>query len=145
MAGDFRPGRREWCLAPLLALLGCASHGETPLYDRLGGRAGIERVVDDFVTIVRADPRISARFAKTDLVRFRNVLVEQIGEVTGGPELYRGRNMVEVHKGMVISEEEWHATLEDLGKALGRNRVRRADQEALIAALLPMKWDIVGH
>jgi hemoglobin len=129
----------------LFLALGCASHAPTPLYDRLGGRAGIERVVDEFVAIVVADPRIGARFAKTDLVRFRNVFVEQLGALTGGPELYRGPNMIEVHKGMQISEDEWTAALEDLGKAMQRSRVGRADQEAVIVALFPMKWDIIGH
>jgi hemoglobin len=49
------------------------------------------------------------------------------------------------HKGMQISEAEWNACVENLGKALDKNKVGAAEKTELIGALGPMKPDIVGQ
>lgn len=48
------------------------------LYERLGGKAAITSVVDDFVANVAADARINARFANTDIPHLKQMLVDQI-------------------------------------------------------------------
>jgi len=46
---------------------------------------------------------------------------------------------------MNIGEADWNATVEDLIKALDKNKVAKKDQEELIGLLAPMKKDIVGQ
>jgi hemoglobin len=53
--------------------------------------------------------------------------------------------MKTAHKGMQITEAEWNATVENLGKALDKNKVGPAEQKELVGALGPMKGDIVGQ
>jgi hemoglobin len=46
---------------------------------------------------------------------------------------------------MKITEAEWNATVENLVKALDKNKVEAAAKQELLGALGPMKKDIVGQ
>jgi hemoglobin len=135
-------------------LSACASMGggETSampsLYKRLGGREGISLVVGDFTANMAADPRVNERFKGMKpeaLEKFRSNLADQICDAAGGPCSYLGKDMKAAHAGMKITEAEWNATVENLTKALDKNNVDAKAKQELLAALGPMKKDIVGQ
>jgi len=113
------------------------------LYDRLGGKDAITKVVEEFTKNVAADKEINARFAKTDIKKLNASLVDQICEATGGPCKYKGKNMKDAHKGMKITEKEFTALVGDLVKALDKFKVPKAEKDELLGALGGMKGDIV--
>lgn len=115
------------------------------LYDRLGGKPAITSVVDDFVGNVVTDDFIKTRFRDTDAVAFKSKLVDQICEATGGPCKYTGKSMKESHAGMKISEAEFTALVNDLKKALDKNKVGAREQMELLTALGGMHDDIVNQ
>ena len=53
--------------------------------------------------------------------------------------------MKATHQGMKITDAEWNATVENLVKALDKNNVDAKSKGELLAALGPMKKDIVGQ
>jgi hemoglobin len=118
---------------------------DASLYDRLGGVAAIRVVVDDFVSAVAADARINRYFAKTDVPNLKQHLVDQICQGTGGPCRYQGRDMVTTHKGMKITDSDFNALVEDLVKALDKNKVPTREKNELLGILGPMKPAIVGQ
>ncbi len=112
-----------------LGLAACATMAPEPtLYERFGavdgvgiprkGRDAISVVVDRFVANMVADARVNARFK-----RMAPPAVEKLG----------------------ISEAEWSATVENLGKALDQAKVGEREKKELLAALGPMKGEIVGQ
>lgn len=118
------------------------------LYARLGGKKAISAVVDEFVNIVAADTRINKFFADTAgdakrLAMFKEKLVDQICQGTGGPCKYKGKDMKKAHMGMGITEADFGALVEDLVKALDKFNVPEAEKNELLGALGPMKGDIV--
>jgi hemoglobin len=117
---------------------------DKPLYDRLGGEKAIKAVVHDFVGNCAADKRINKRFAKTDIPKLEQSLVDQICEATGGPCKYTGKSMPEAHKGMNITDAQFDALVEDLKKTLDKLKVGAEEQKELLGALAPMRADIVG-
>jgi hemoglobin len=133
-----------------LNLAACATMGDPPptLYKRLGGREGIALVVGDFVTNMAGDSRVNARFKDMkgpDVEKLKSNLADQICDATGGPCSYLGRDMKTTHKGMKITDAEWSATVENLTKALDKNKVPAKDQSELLGLLGPLKADIVGQ
>lgn len=119
----------------------------TLLYYRLGGQAAIELVVDEFLTNVVADDRINAFFAETNEARYNNLrkqLIDQICDATGGPCVYGGLSMVEVHTGMNITEADFTALVEDLIAALDEYSVPEKEKNELLGALGGLKDQIVG-
>jgi hemoglobin len=113
------------------------------LYDRLGGEAAIKAVVDEFVANVAADTRINKWFANTDIDRLKGNLVNQIGQASGGPQVYTGRDMKTAHAGMGIDDPAFDALVEDLVKALDKFSVPQQEKDELLAVLGPMRSDIV--
>jgi hemoglobin len=145
---------RRWVpvLVVAVILAGCAAMEpakQSPtLYQRLGGREGIATVVGDFVGFAAADPRINARFKDlkpADVEKLKSHIADQVCEAAGGPCAYLGRDMKTSHKGMKITEAEWNATVEDLVKALDKNKVPEKEKQELLGLLAPMKPDIVGQ
>ena len=133
---------------------GCATMGDSgaatapSLYKRLGGREGIALVVNDFVGNMAGDTRVNARFKDmkpADVEKLKSYLADQICDASGGPCSYLGRDMKTVHTGMKITEAEWNATVENLGKALDKHKVGAKEKQELVALLAPMKGDIVGR
>ncbi len=120
-----------------------AAAPQKTLYERLGGEAAIKAVVDDFVANVGADTRINQYFANADLDRLKGHLVNQIGQASGGPQQYTGRDMKTAHAGMGIDEPAFNALVEDLVKALDKFSVPEQEKSELLAVLGPMKGDIV--
>ena len=114
------------------------------LYTRLGGNAAITAVVADFVMQnVANDARINAFFANVDLANLQRLLVEQIGEASGGPEVYTGRDMVEAHAGLGITVADFDALVEDLVISLDTFEVPETEKSELLDALGPMQGAIV--
>ena len=145
--------KRSFCsLVLALAVLSVASDASSQatksLYDRLGGKAAIVAVVDDFVANCAADTRINKFFAptaadKNRLATFKNNLVDQICEASGGPCKYKGKDMKAAHAGMGISNADFDALVEDLTKSLNKFKVAKTDQDQLLAVLGPMRAVIV--
>lgn len=122
------------------------------LYARLGGEAAIAAVVNDFVNSALSDPAVNvsrkgeAKERDTSpqaIARLKALLVEQIGEATGGPQKYTGRSMREAHKGQNITEAQFDALTTHLVLSLRKFRVSDADAAELIAIVAAMKGEIV--
>jgi hemoglobin len=146
--------RRGWVpvLVVAVILAGCATmEAKKPsptLYQRLGGREAIALVVGDFVAFAAADTRVNARFKDlkpADVEKLKSHIADQVCEASGGPCAYLGRDMKTSHAGMKITEAEWDATVEDLVKALDKNKVPEKEKQELLGLLAPMKPDIVGQ
>ena len=113
------------------------------LYERLGGKTAITAVIDDFVARCAADARINGKFARTDIPRLKASLVDQVCEATGGPCTYSGRDMGTTHHGMSVTAGEFDALVANLVATLDRFSVPEAEKGELLAALAPMRADIV--
>ena len=144
-------------LAGILLVSACKKDDEpaqATLYTRLGGNAAIAAVVDKFIGYVAADPQMVRTskpllddVAKGHTARataLRNNLIDQIGEASGGPEKYKGKDMVTAHKGMNITDAEFNALVASLVKALNDFKVPATEQNELLGVLGGLKSQIVG-
>lgn len=150
--GGKRPPPKEPAVTETITDAGAPEEAEAAppapksLYERLGGKEAIAKVVDTFMKNVAADTKINKRFAKLKgpkMDEFKQKLVDQICEASGGDCKYGGKPMKDVHKGLKIKEDEWNAMLADLKAALEENSVGESEQADLMALLGPMRDDIV--
>jgi hemoglobin len=129
--------------------------GKKSLYDRLGGEKGITAIVDDFVTRVIADPRVNwerkgvtrggMSLKRNESVAWdpnpQNVqnlkkhLNQFFALATGGPTVYDGRDMKEVHSSMHVSNPEFDATIGDMKATLDKLQVPNDEQKELLAIM----------
>ena len=131
-----------------LALMAPAMAKEKTLYQRLGGKKAITAVVEEFVGRVAGDARINGFFKDTAadptrLASFKQKLLDQICQASGGPCKYTAKDMKSAHAGMGVSSGDFTALVEDLVGALDKFKVGEKEKGELLGALGPMKSDIV--
>lgn len=120
-----------------------AQAGDDRLFAGLGGKAGIHRIVDGLVPLVLADRRINETFDGINMKKLALRLEEQFCAVAGGPCRYTGKDMVEAHDGMNVTNAQFNALVEDLQVAMEQAGVATRVQNKLLARLAPMQRVIV--
>ena len=106
----------------------------------------IAAVIDEFLSRFRSDPRL-VRFgggrSLDSRQRTRQLIVEQICSLAGGPCVYTGRDMKTAHAGLGITEAEWQANLQHASAALQKYGVGLREKEEFLAIFQKYKADIV--
>lgn len=116
------------------------------LYKRLGGYNVIAALVDDLMMRMTADPKLARYFAghsEDSKRRLRQLQVDMICQVTGGPCFYFGRDMLTVHKGLGINGTEWQAAITHIIGVLDNFKAGDVEQKEVLAFLNSIKEDIV--
>ncbi len=129
---------------PVFAQANPAPPGQTDeLFRSFGGQAGLVRLIDDFMVRIVADERLGPFWKDTNLKQIKTQLVDQICVITGGPCVYKGDDMKQVHGGMKIGKPEFNALIEVLQVAMDKQGIAFSAQNQLLAKLAPMHRDII--
>ena len=137
------------CSLLLLAttsLLAADAPKSPSLYTRLGGYNAIAAVTDDFIGRLAADKQVSRFFvghSQDSLMKIRQHVVEFLCNATGGPCVYMGRDMKTSHKGMGITESDWDLSVKALVATLDKFKVPEKEKGEVLAAVGPLKAQIV--
>jgi hemoglobin len=119
------------------------------LYERLGGVYAIAVVVDDFIDRIMGDPRLNANprvdeaHHRVSPQGFKYYVTEQVCWAAGGPQTYSGRSMLDTHRELLISAEEWDAFMDDFHQTLTKFDVPERERGELVAIVESTKDDIV--
>jgi hemoglobin len=115
------------------------------LYKRLGGYDAIAAVTDSFVPKLVKDPMLAKYFVHSEdtLKHIRQMAVDLLCSVTGGPCIYVGRDMKTAHKGLGITSAEWDATVKHLVATLDEFNVPAREKNEFLALASTLKADIV--
>lgn len=144
---DRSPGIVRLVLVGLALAVGCASPqlDRRPLYEQLGGEAGLAALVDRFLRELALDADAAPQFRGVDVKRFRTQLTLHLCQTFDGPCRYEGAGLAEVHRGMQISQREFNAVVEDLVRAMESLRLPTPVQNRVLARLAPMREQVVGQ
>lgn len=116
------------------------------LYHRMGGYDVIAGVVDDFLKQLGSDPafqRFGGGRSQGSLKRSRQLIVDQVCAMTGGPCVYIGRDMKRSHEGLKITAAEWDSSIQKLRLSLQKNNVPGPEQDEMVAMIEKLREDIV--
>ena len=120
-----------------------ATSGNSALYQAFGEKAGLVKLMDDFVPRLQADPRLSEAFKNANVVNLKSQLVNQICQVSGGPCEYKGPDMKVTHSNMDITKTDFNALVEVLQKSMDAQGIAFSSQNQLLAKLAPMHRDVI--
>ena len=133
-------------LVLVIASVGITAQQADSLYKRLGGYDAIAAVTDDFIGRLVSDPSLGKYFTghSTDSKqRIRQHVVDFLCLATGGPCVYKGRDMKTTHAGLGITGAEWDAGVKHLVATLDKFKVATKEKDDLLAAASGLKKDIV--
>ena len=87
--------------------------------------------------------RFTGGRSQDSLKRARQLLVDQLCSLTGGPYVYIGRDMKTAHGGLGITDSDWEANMKHLAAVLKEHRVAQKEKEELLAIVAAYRRDIV--
>ena len=116
------------------------------LFDRIGGRAGLEKIVPDVVQLHMENPIVGERFrnAKKPPAELARLAIEFFATGLSGNPTYDGMSMPAAHAGMGINEAEYIAVLDDILAALQKHGVGPQEQAELLYIAYTMKSEILA-
>ena len=103
-------------------------------------------VSDDFLGRLAADPQFARFFgghATDSMKKLRQHVVDLLCMSTGGPCVYTGRDMKTSHTGLGIMGRDWYASIRHLNGTFDKFAVPAKERDEVLAALGPLKKDIV--
>jgi hemoglobin len=113
------------------------------LYEQLGGADGIEAVVAGFYERMMADPEIRPFFRGVQMTRQHEKQVQFFTTALGGPSLYRGKDMVTVHKGMGIADPHFNILVKHLTDTLVTAGVAEPLIKQVLGLIEPLRNQVV--
>jgi formate hydrogenlyase transcriptional activator len=118
------------------------------LYNRLGGIKKITPLVDELLAKLRSDEQLGRHWKDRGIDNIRmekKYVVDYFCDLTGGPFTYTGRNMVEVHKGMGITEADWKILAKHIIIILSKSNLSRNDAEELLEIVNDVKDKLIAY
>ncbi len=119
---------------------------EKSLYTRLGGYDALAGVTDDFLGRLLKDKLLAKFFvgaSNDSKKKIRQHIVNFLCVATGGPCVYTGRDMKTVHEGLMITKDEWDASVKHLIATLDKFKVPEKEKGEVLAAVGGLEKDIV--
>lgn len=118
------------------------------LYERLGRTEGIRALVETVATAHLANPTIAKRFMPLTqdpdrLASALKHLATFLEAGAGGPAKYTGKSMIDAHRGMNISGEEYLAAMDDIMGALSTHGIDEATKKEVLSMLYELKPTVV--
>ncbi|WP_462252664.1 group I truncated hemoglobin [Ferruginibacter sp.] len=119
------------------------------LFERLGGTAGITKIVDDVVEAHMSNVAISSRFLPLQEQPEKLAVIKQhtinfFSAGSGGPVTYSGRDMPATHKGMNINPTEYMHVVDDILKVLDKHKTDDESKKDVLAILWSLKDMIIA-
>lgn len=109
------------------------------LYKAFGEKSGLVSLMDDFMTLLLADPRTGPHFKPANQQRVK----EQLCALGGGPCVYKGADMKTAHVNLEITKSDFHALVEVLQRSMDARGIPFTRQNQMLALLAPMHRDII--
>lgn len=118
---------------------------EVSIYESIGGETALVAVVDDFYERVLVDPQLAGFFAGANMPKLKGRQVEFFAAALGGPDVYQGATMRNVHAGRGISQADFDKVAFHLTGALAAAGVPAETITQIAATITPLAYDIVSR
>jgi len=110
------------------------------IYEAIGGRPALRAAVDGLFGRLIADPELGKFFPAGVGEVHRGFVITLLGQALGGPERYRGPDLVAAHRGLGITDAHFNRTaalLDDTLAELGVPRDLIDQIVGIVATLRP--------
>ena len=116
---------------------------EPTLYMKYGSRvtSGMAECLYDRLL---DDPQLAPFFETVDVDRLREHVADFLSVLTGGPDMYRGRDLREAHRDYRISKAHFDLVMAHIGAAATELEIEPDDIAAIATAIRSFEPDVVS-
>lgn len=130
-------------LIGLVILSACVNTEKTSLYEDIGGRETLEKVMGLAIHRIYNDPQIGPYFKGVPKKHLSKELTDQVCELIGGPCQYTGKTMVASHKDLNITDADFYLLVEYVQQAMRDVGLSYDQENQILRHLAPLKSQIV--
>ena len=120
-----------------------ARQAEATLFDRVGGRDGLQVVVADTVRRHLVNEQIKHLLDGVDADRLTMLVTDFLVVGTGGEGEYHGRDMVQAHAHLNLSNADFLAAGGDLGASMDAAGWGDGEKQELLCAFVALRGQVV--
>jgi truncated hemoglobin YjbI len=113
------------------------------IFEKVGGAPSIHVLVELFYQKQLADPVVKGFFKSVDLEKLKAHQRDFFTKVLGGPDNYKGRNLVDSHKNLYITEWHFDSVKKNLVDSLEELKVEKQIIEEVAVIVEGTRKDIV--
>ncbi|MBV1893321.1 MAG: PAS domain S-box protein [Ilumatobacteraceae bacterium] len=111
---------------------------ETTLYERLGGAEAIDAVCEEFYHRILADRSLSTVFQGVSMKGQSKMLAAFVSQAVGGPEVYKGRDIIGAHANVPITKARMDKVVGILVDSMVHIGVEQDLIDATAAVVIPV-------
>lgn len=117
---------------------------ETSIYDRIGGREAVQKLVDDFYGRVCDDPELAPFFEHASMESLIKMQHEFFSAALGGPIDYSEPDLSRAHHGRGIQRAHFGRFVEHLLETLKSQGIDDRDASEIIRTISTYEEDVTG-
>jgi hemoglobin len=121
-----------------------ARQAETTLFERVGGRDGLQAVVDDTVDRHLQNKEIKHLFEGVDIDNLKSLVTDFLVVGTGGEGEYAGRDMNAAHAHLELTNAMFLSAGGDLGAAMDSAGWGEDEKQELLCAFVGLRGEVVA-
>jgi hemoglobin len=114
-----------------------------PLLERLGGRAAISAVVTDIIELHFTEPLTAPLCVGVDKQKLIGHVVDWLCQAAGGPATYKGRDMVNAHAHLHMTDVHFMAAGEQIVRCLKKYSVPEPEIQEVMCAIIAHHDDVI--
>ena len=115
------------------------------MYEELGGEEVLTNVFKNLQEKTRGDAQIKDFWKDSDKERVAMAGKAHLMKILGGPDMYTGKNMREVHQNMKIGDKEFNIFLKHLRKAFLEGGVKEETVNKVLDVADLFRAEVVGR
>ncbi len=116
------------------------------LFDRVGGQAAVNDMVDDFYARVLADPELRPFFAETSVDTLKRMQTEFFAAALDGPMSAGDRDLTKAHQGRGITRKHVTLFVDHLISVLDeRDAITRRDAMDIVFRIATYTDQVIGE
>lgn len=119
-------------------------NGQDSIYERVGGREMVDKMVVIFYDKMLADPRVSSFFGDYSMSLLRKKQEMFIILMMGGPAVYTGRSLREAHAKLNLDPESFDIAAMHMRDAMLEAGMAVADVDIVMARVGMFKNEVLG-
>ena len=114
-----------------------------PLFERLGGRDAITAVVTGIIELHYTEPLTAPLFVGVDRQKLIGHVVDWLCQAAGGPATYRGRDMVNAHAHLHMTDVHFMAAGGQILRTLQKFGVPEPEIQEVMCAIIAHHDDVI--
>ena len=114
------------------------------IYEAIGGRPALRAAVDGLYGRLIADPELGKFFPAGVGEVHRGFVITLLGQALGGPERYRGPDLIAAHRGLGITDAHFTRTAALLDDTLAELGVPRDLIDQIVGVVATLRPAIVS-